>query len=66
MLYPLHHSPNIIRMMKPKEMSQAGNVARMCEGEMYATVWLENLKGRNCLEESCVDGRIILKWVLKK
>jgi hypothetical protein len=30
-------------------MSQAGHVARMCDGEMFAIVWSENLKGRNYL-----------------
>jgi hypothetical protein len=46
-LYILHHSPNIIRIIESKEMSQAGHVARMCKREMYTTVWSENLKGRN-------------------
>jgi hypothetical protein len=48
-------------MIKSKEMSQAGHVARMCEGEMYATVWSENLKGRKYLEDLSAGGRIILK-----
>jgi hypothetical protein len=28
--------------------------------------WLENLKGRDHLEDLCVDGRIILEWILGK
>jgi hypothetical protein len=28
--------------------------------------WLEHLKGRHNSEDSDVDGRIILKWILKK
>jgi hypothetical protein len=31
-----------------------------------ANVWLENLMERESLEVPDVDGRIILKWILKK
>jgi hypothetical protein len=62
----LHFSPNIIRMIKSMGMSRSGHIARMYEREVYATVWSENLKGRNYFEDLCVDGRIILKWVLNK
>jgi hypothetical protein len=27
---------------------------------------LENLKGRDDLEDPCTDGMMILKWILKK
>jgi hypothetical protein len=27
---------------------------------------LENLKGRDYLKDRCIDGMIILKWMLKK
>jgi hypothetical protein len=30
------------------------------------TFWSENLKGRNHLDDLVVDGRIILKWILKE
>jgi hypothetical protein len=29
--------------------------------QIHATFWSENLKGRDRLEDLCVDGRIILK-----
>jgi hypothetical protein len=29
-------------------------------------VWLENLKGRNHLEDLGIDGKIILEWMLGK
>jgi hypothetical protein len=31
---------------------------------MHAKFWLENLKGKECLESLSIDGRIILKWTL--
>jgi hypothetical protein len=27
---------------------------------------LENLKGRDYLEELCIDGKLILDWILKE
>jgi len=35
-------------------------------GEVYTRFWLENLKGRDHLEDLGVDGRIILGWILRK
>ena len=32
---------------------------------MHARFWLENMKDRNKLEVIGVEGRIILKWVLR-
>jgi hypothetical protein len=33
---------------------------------MYALFWLEYLKGKYHSEDLSIDGKIILKWVLKK
>jgi len=33
---------------------------------MRKIFWLENLKGRDYLEDLGVDGMIILKWILGK
>jgi len=33
---------------------------------MQAIFWLENLKGRDQLEDLAIDGRIILEWILGK
>jgi len=39
----------------------------VCErGEMNREVWWGNLKPRDCLEDLGVDGRIILKCMLKE
>jgi hypothetical protein len=32
---------------------------------MRTILWLENLKGRDDLEDPGIDGKIILEWVLK-
>jgi hypothetical protein len=33
---------------------------------MHAKLWFGNLKERNNLEALCVDGRIILKWIVNQ
>jgi len=35
-------------------------------GEGYTGFWWENLKQRDHLGDSGVDGRIILRWILRK
>jgi hypothetical protein len=43
-----------------------GQVARMVEIKMPKIFCLENLKGRDHWKDLCVDGRIILEWILGK
>jgi hypothetical protein len=57
--FDLYSSPHIIRV------GLARHVACMGEKDMH-TGFLENLKGREHLEDLCIDGRIILEWILKK
>jgi hypothetical protein len=33
---------------------------------MHTIPWLENMKGRDNFENLGTDGRIILKWILRK
>jgi hypothetical protein len=33
--------------------------------DMYTGLWWENLRERDQLEEPGVDGRIILRWILR-
>jgi len=33
---------------------------------MHTIFWLENLKGKDHSKEASLDGRIILKWILRK
>jgi hypothetical protein len=36
------------------------------KGEAYTGFWWENLKERDNLEDPGEDGRIILRWILRK
>jgi hypothetical protein len=52
----LYASPNIISVIKSREMRWAGQAARM--GEMKnTTVWLENLNGKDHMEDLDTDGK---------
>jgi hypothetical protein len=44
-------------------MRWAGRVARMGRGEVYTGIWWENLRERDHLEASGVDGGVILNGV---
>jgi hypothetical protein len=62
-LYILYSPPNIIRVLKPRRMKQEGHVARIGERDEQTVCW-ENHNGD--FKEIRIDGRIILKWILKK
>jgi hypothetical protein len=65
-LYDLYSSPNIIRVIKSRIMRWAGHVARM--GDMRGAYWvlMGKLVVKNNLEDLGIDGRILLKFILKK
>ena len=61
----LYSSPNTVRVSISRRMRRAGNVARM--GERRGVYWV--LVGKletEHLEDPCVDGRIILRWLFNK
>jgi hypothetical protein len=62
-LYDLYCSPNVIRVIKSRRMRLATHVG---ETEVYKGFWWINLRKRGHLEDQVVDGRVILKWILKK
>ena len=48
-----------------RRMEWAGYVARMGERRGVYRSWWGNLKERNDMEDPAVDGRIILRWILR-
>jgi len=44
----------------------AGNVACRGRGEAHTRFWWGNQKERDYWEDSGVDGRIILRWIIRK
>jgi hypothetical protein len=47
-------------------MRGAGHVARMEEIRNAYEIWLQNLKRKDHSEDTCVDRKIILEWMLGK
>ena len=43
-----------------------GNVAHMGIRKLHTEIWRRNMKERKHLQELCIDGRVILKWILKE
>ena len=57
--------PNIMWLIKLKEMEQAGPICG--KKEMHVQGFCsENLKKRVGLEDPCADGRTTQNWILKK
>jgi hypothetical protein len=44
----------------------AGHIACMGRGEVRTGFWWGNLRERDHLEDTGVDGRIILIWIFRK
>jgi hypothetical protein len=65
-LYALYSSPNIIRVIKSRRLRWAGHMARMGERRGAYRALVGKREGRNHLEDSGVDGRIILKWIFER
>ena len=63
-LYDLHSLLNIIRMIK-RRMRWVGHVANAGDSKGSYSNLVGKLEGRSNLEDLDVDGRIILKRILK-
>jgi hypothetical protein len=60
-----YYSPDIHRVIKWR-MRWAENVACMEEKRKAYRVLMGKPEVRDCLEDMGINGRIILKWILKK
>jgi len=58
-LNDLYSSSNIVRVVKLRKMRWSRHVA-------YAGFWWGNLRERDHLGDTDVDGRIILRWIFRK
>jgi hypothetical protein len=62
----LYSSPNIVRVIKSRKVRWAGHVARMGEQRHIQGFGGGNLRERDHLENSRLDGRVILRWIFRK
>ena len=58
--------PNIVRVIKSRRMRWAGHVTRMEEGRGVHKVLMGKPDLRGHWGDQDVDGRIILRWILRK
>jgi hypothetical protein len=65
-LNDLYSSPNTVRVIKSRRMRWAGHVALMGRGVAYTGFWWGNLRERDLLEDSGVDGLVIFRWLFRK
>ena len=62
----LYSSTNIVRVIKSRRIRWSRHVARMGGREACTGFWWGNLRERQRLGDSGVDGRIILSWIFRK
>ena len=65
-LNDVYSSPNIVRVIKSRIMRWAGHVARMEEGRVVHRVLVGKPDCKNHWGDQDVDGRMIIRWILRK
>jgi hypothetical protein len=61
-----YSSPTFVRVIKSRRIRWAWHVARMGREEAYTGFWWGNLRERDHWRDSGVDGKIILRWIVRK
>jgi hypothetical protein len=61
-----YSSPNIVRVIKSRRIRWVGHVARLGERKGIYRHWWGNMRERDHLRDTGVDGRIILRWIFRK
>ena len=64
--YTLYLSQNIIRVPKYKRIRGTVHMACLGEGVVNTEFWWGDSKEVDHLEDLRLDGKIILKWIVKK
>ena len=65
-LKDLYSSPSIVRVIKSRRMRWVGHVTRMEEGRGVHKVLMGKADGKNHWRDQDIDGKIILRWILRK
>jgi hypothetical protein len=64
-LHTLYASLNIIGVIKENEMGGMCSTYGRDEKCIQYSGW-KNLKGKDCLEDLGIDGKVILEWIIGK
>lgn len=62
----LKSSPDIIQMIKIIIMRCVGHVAQIYEMKNALKIWFESLNGRDRWKYVDIEGRVLLRWILKE
>jgi hypothetical protein len=65
-LNELYSLPNTVRVVKSRRMRWAGHVARMGEERGVHRVLVGKPEGKSHWGDPDIDGRIILRWMVRK
>jgi hypothetical protein len=66
-LHNLYDSPNVIRVIKSRRIRWGRSFSMYRRDKKCVQKFLSgSLKGTEHLEDLCIDGRIILEWILEK
>jgi hypothetical protein len=65
-LNDLYSSPNTFWVIKSRRIRWVGHVARMGDRRVVYRVLVGNIKESYHLEDSGLNGKIILKWIFRK